>query len=224
VEEIIEERDAEAAERSAALRKREEQIRLQGEWEREQALLVKNNPATSAEKAEKKQQLMETGRVIIKPKLTVKRPTLRFDFEVNEDDIDNASKLEQTHLEAMRLQKALFEKQKYERKMSVNVSKGISTSLFVKLAERATRLESAAAISNQHKQQKVIDKDDTLNDSISGTCTNASKVIVSSALQRNVSTLSSREKPIKIALAVFTKKGKSVPRRVIGNLVTFCDD
>jgi hypothetical protein len=224
VEEIIEERDAEAAERSAAMRKREEQIRLQGEWEREQALLVKNNPATSAEKAEKKQQLMETGRVIIKPKLTVKRPTLRFDFEVNEDDIDNASKLEQTHLEAMRLQKALFEKQKYERKMSVNVSKGISTSLFVKLAERATRLESAATISNQHKQQKVIDKDDTLNDSISGTCTNASKVIVSSALQRNVSTLSSREKPIKIALAVFTKKGKSVPRRVIGNLVTFCDD
>jgi hypothetical protein len=168
---------------------------------------------------------METTKVIIKPKLIVKRPTLRFDFEVNEDDIDNASKLEQTHLEAMRLQKALFEKQKYERKMSVNVSKGISTSLFVKLAERATRIKSEVTPSNQkHKQQKIIGKDDTLNDSLSGTCTNSSKFTVSSVRQCNVSTLSSRENPIKIALAVFHQKCKSKPGRVSGNLVTFCDD
>lgn len=232
IEEAVGEREAEAAERSAAMRKREDQIRLQAEWEREQALLMKNNQSNITEKVEKKQQLVETARVIIKPKLTVKRPTLHFDFEVNEDDIDNTSKREQTQLEDMRLQKALFEKQKNERKISVKASKIVSASLFFKLADRANTREFEVTMPKQQQRlQKMSVRSDAVDDDKSHYYADANKSeyhepadAISSVIPRTTNILPSRENPIKIALLVDNKKGKSRKAQLYSSRITFLDD
>lgn len=231
VEEAIAEREAEAAERSAALRAREEQIRLQSEWERERALLTKNSQANITALG---QQMTDTSKVIIKPKLTIKRQSLNFDFEFNEDDVDNTSNHMQSHMEALRQQKALFEKQKSERKKYVQTSKYITSSLYFKLAQKEKQIAAEAALSQQQEKSSIGIDAMCVDEPVAAIDNSETKQPESSEVTFSVSSIATdmmpaEKKAIKIALPTVNKKErKCTPEarfgRIRSSFITLFDD
>ena len=201
VEEAIAEREAEAAARSEALRIREEQARLQSEWEKEAT-----EPKEKVEKA-----VVETIKVM-KPKFSVRRQ-MDFDFEFNEDDVDH----EQTHIEAMRQQKALFEMQKNERKMFVQTSKLIGASLFFKLVEKENQLSvgKAEADARRRQEERVVhgQSEHVMEVEAVGTPERSNQSSTASTK------MADEKKTIKIAL---NSKSKPKPKRMLPR-ITFAD-
>jgi len=127
IDQTASDRQDEAAEQAEEDHLRAEEERLRSAWQKER----EKSRKTKIE-VEKRVEVVETVKVIQR-KLPQRKKMMDFDFPFY-DEVDDH---EETHMEALRQQKLLFEKQKIERAKLRKMAVYLGISVFARMEERA---------------------------------------------------------------------------------------
>uniref|UniRef100_A0A7S2EII2 Bromo domain-containing protein n=1 Tax=Ditylum brightwellii TaxID=49249 RepID=A0A7S2EII2_9STRA len=148
IEVIAAEREHEAAERAE-----EEKIRAAWQKEREKA-------RASTVEVKTRVETVETVKVVQR-RAPQRKEMMDFEFPFYDEDEGHH---EQSHMEALRQAKILFESQQKERKRMRKMTHTLAVNIFARMIEQAHALEWAKEMENKRVMKAAKDKEVTMND------------------------------------------------------------